>query len=1030
MAVWQNVTGIEDGDNVSAEVFNIPIGQLAERTVYLKDILESLKLGDKSSVRIQVPLAEGTNAPVVGDVVCVDPETKKFGKAIASMSLYDAYTASVKAFAIGLLVRKTSASEGTVALYGMVDLQSNDFDMDQMVDNGIFTTGEYYLSSTVPGKITMYPTGPRILIGFFARSKLINSKYSGTFALVNPQHMDIEAHAHRTFKLLSRPAGQSRLEGNKVVVEGYLPDAYYASDAPSSDGVPRLSVVGDWTADYADNYRVVLTPTVGGTPRKWQWPVSVSWENESGKESGDGTLRFFGDSVAIGGNGLRVRIDKSGSLTEEYPFATPDDEGFDIDAATADASLRTWTVGRFSGRGWAQAGACESITLRDSTRDDPTPPILRLSGVGSRIVSNLVYLVPDKIFCLTELGEPQEGATLTIDGETFTFTKDADKTGDEYIQILDNGQDFFDTYVQLCSRLDTAFYDARETMRQVMVGASSISYTGFAGTSDVVYDNAGKTNPVALIGYEDGESLAGGSPATTGTVYATLKPYEDYQVETLLNGMDAMVAGRGSDVVVGDTAKATIYSVPGSKFRYAIEFDNDLKLHFPPVPARSGSLMLNGVEVSDYNLFGEEAVFAIGEDSIYWRDDATGRQPWPNPVMLQADEVDPEDDYRELFHFVSEFHSETGPVTSLRPAEGSPVKIKRCGTDEDASVGDLEVDVDLTVDMSDQNLPGYKVPKASRNGRLLLGPVVEKLIAGPGISFSRKAGMPDGQGTFTISADGAAYAGDFETVALENAKLESIGMFPYIRMLKWSRGSSSNVPTAFVAKFHVPATIRDAVYRVKFYASVFGETSYSESSAIQVAGVKMNYNILPDFTPTGLSTDETANLKDGLIAPDESFSLAIPFGTLDVETNTYSYDAYDPMLIHNDTTIASRRGNNERVIDHAIPSPDDCGRYIAAHGITTTFGVRPGYTIAIRFSRADMPPSEDGEEYTGAIGFLNLRWSIEEVSTVDSGEISNLDEVVKDTVMSLRNVAGQYDKMEKVYDIVTILTKVLEALRN
>ena len=74
----------------------------------------------------------------------------------------------------------------------------------------------------------------------------------------------------------------------------------------------------------------------------------------------------------------------------------------------------------------------------------------------------------------------------------------------------------------------------------------------------------------------------------------------------------------------------------------------------------------------------------------------------------------------------------------------------------------------------------------------------------------------------TIGAMSQQYSGEFDEVALENAKQELIGMFPYVKLMGWTTGGTGNIPTGFVAKFRVPHTISSALkFRVLTYMTVF-----------------------------------------------------------------------------------------------------------------------------------------------------------------------------------------------------------------
>ena len=990
-AAWQNVRGLTDGEDVCAATFNRPLAELASRTEYLKRRLDAV-FGDgkHTSVRIDAALSD-TDTPDVGDVVCIDPETKRFRKAIASMSLYDAFAASDKAFAIGMLVSRTNLT-GIVTLFGKVDMSG--WDMDAMVDGGVFASGQYYLSAVNPGKITQTPTGPRIIIGWFSRQEQVSGDYSGAYALLNPQYADIEAHSHRTYVLVPRPCGDSYLVGDKVVVGGYkLPvESDYSNDIIVL--APRLVIEGEWTASFNEKYFITIEALDGGTPTNW--PCRVKWVSENGKQSGSQVLSFFGESMPVGDHGMHVRLAPDPELDENTIFQVTGTVLSDED--------RTWTVDRNSGRGWTDADANTLAELPNGT--------VRFSGVSNKPSNSLVYKVPAKVFDLTALELPQDYDTLVIDGVEYTFTHNLDGEDEHTIHTMSS---VYETMLKVSESCDSCFYD--EQLRQVLVGAETVTYKG-AAVSPLAIGEI-----VAFVAYASGESLSTGY--RIGQTTYSVVPATAMEPQPLSNGMTCTLIGTAA---AGDSVSATVHCVPGAVFRYNIGFDQDLNSHFPPVPAKSGSFMLNGVEVPSYEFY-PEAVVAIGADSLYWRDNLSGRQPWPVPEMSRTDRLDPEDEYQEMFHFVTRFHSESGLVTSLRPAEGSPIVIRRCGTDENATTGDLEMDIDFTVDTSDQNMAGYSVPKASRNGRLLFGPVVEKLIAGPGISFAKKAGMPEGQGTVTISADGAAYAGDFEAVALENAKIESIGMFPYTRLLKWDPDSNNNIPTGFVAKFHVPATLANATYRVKFYATVFGEESY-EGSVLRYAGVTLDYAILPDYTPASGMVYEASNLKTGVITPDAPLNLAIPLGVAADNGSGYNYTAFDPILIHNDTDISPVEGNNALVINHAIPTKAECDGYVQRNNVGVEFGVKPGYTVALRFSRSSpVFGAKEGSPYTGNIGFLNLRWAIEEVTEVDKGNTINTEVVITDTVMKLRDVAARSGSMDTVDQIVRVLSGVISALK-
>jgi len=315
----------------------------------------------------------------------------------------------------------------------------------------------------------------------------------------------------------------------------------------------------------------------------------------------------------------------------------------------------------------------------------------------------------------------------------------------------------------------------------------------------------------------------------------------------------------------------------------------------------------------------------------------------------------------------------SGTVTSLRPASGSPIRVLQCGTNEAGDVGDLMLDLDLELSTDDANLAGFRVFKDVDGQKLRQGPVVEKIVAGSGISITQSAGAPEGQGTVTVGLlSGEGTSGDFEEVALENAKQEMIGMFPYIRLLDWTTGGTSNIPTGFTAKFRVPHTIGNVPYRVIVYATVFGEVDVPGvvDGDRLYAGIDFHYSVLPDFTSIDPAVAPYwSTLTDGLLSPSAALSAEIPLGKVG---NSPIYEAYDPMLIHNnpEEVPADLALKTAQILGNPLPNLDDFPTWAG----TNELAVRPGSLVAIRISRANV--SNAATEYTSSLGFINLRWRL------------------------------------------------------
>lgn len=411
------------------------------------------------------------------------------------------------------------------------------------------------------------------------------------------------------------------------------------------------------------------------------------------------------------------------------------------------------------------------------------------------------------------------------------------------------------------------------------------------------------------------------------------------------------------------------------KFIYNIGFDRAMQAYYPPVPAKSASITMNGVELASDRL-GGDYVFAIENDSIYWFDDSWDHVPWPTRYVSREHAVESWETKRLVLHFIRTASTETGPVTSLRGAPGSGVRVLACGSGDEYDVGDLMIDIDPIGDVVDSDVQGFNVVKEGGGGVFKTGPVVEKIVAGSGITISKLGKAPLGQGTVVISASNSGIRGEFEEVALQNAKQDLVGMFPYIRLLGWTSGGS-NVPSAFVMKFHVPYDNADNLYAVHLLMSVFGTESYTAGST-RYAGIQLNYNILPDLNPTDDATDASANIKDDLIAPDASRLIGVPIVSEVLGTVT-SYTAFDPILLR--TTgedIKDVTGKVSSALGNALPYSAECKKYMADHSVDVV-GVRPGYTVAVRISRSDLPDTITGAEYTSPLGFMNMRWILERV---------------------------------------------------
>lgn len=418
---------------------------------------------------------------------------------------------------------------------------------------------------------------------------------------------------------------------------------------------------------------------------------------------------------------------------------------------------------------------------------------------------------------------------------------------------------------------------------------------------------------------------------------------------------------------------------PGALFRYNVQFDSDLSSFYPPKPFRSASLVVNGLEQSSAFIHDVLPSWQPGNEFIYWFTDKYANIPWPANWDSVANPGTALYTVHTTFHSAYMRLDDTGFVTSLKPAPGSSIKVLRCGTSEEASTGDLMLDVDLSLSAIDAGTSGYKVVKDVSGTQLLKGPVVSKISGGSGIVVASKPGQPEGQGEVTISlAESAGFAGDFEEIALQNAKQELIGLFPYIRLLPWETGSASNIPSGITAKVSIPVTLTGN-FQVLVYLTVFGEQDIEQSAGSQqFVGVDIDYSVLRDYSPFN-DADSFGTLTDNLIENATTIKGSIPLGKTGVSAYPSGeiYKAYDPLLIHNNPgDTAQNPGKIYRSLGSPFPTLGDLKAGTPEFTLAPIV-VQPGSNVAFSIRRGDLTsPNEIANEYPGNLGIMKLRWRL------------------------------------------------------
>ena len=991
MALWVAVNGLQDGESVNNEVFNRPINNLTERTNYLYGRVKDLAgNGTYESVRLtQVTLDSGTYAPVVGDFVYVNEVSGVYAKALSAITSDSVVLAADSAYSVGLLVSINPGNlTGTVVIYGKESLSTSGsaWDLSALLETGeTFRNGPYYLSNEEAGKMTALPLGPSIYLGYFMEDP-DNAGYGG-YAILNPQYKDLkEAHTHRNYPLYAQPAGTQELSGPTPVdthsVLGFEPDGVLAG----LDRVARLIGLGSWSSTTSVQYTIWLsnsadpTQILGATTAPTDYSdCYLHWESSDATEiNGAARVWAYNSPVAVGTKGLYINLENPDAGAWDTPYVVASDA----------EDKRTWTLDAPEQlRGWL-ANTYKQYFSDFPGTDNGYSFILQggpHTSSDDRIADDITVKCGE-IHEIAYTSVPVAGKKVTIITTDFVFGTDvvigvdADASFQNLLDVV-IAADLTGIDVALNTD-DSHFMVSAPTTTTVSTDvAGAIASLKAAGAGSLLTGNVG------LLVYDEYHKALVDSDS-----YWAAAGY--WVPKELTNGLSIIAIPYDSDgtAASADTVAIADYwssqfadEAPGSNFVYAMGMHTGLAEYYPPTPKTGSVLILNGVELDMYDQFPTDATYRVSNTSLYWYPDALGSVPWPRDWVSVDDPGSAVYAQNMLYHLVRLAAGEVGLVTSLTSAPGSPIRVLQCGTNDPASIGDLALDLNLNFQEEAANLAGFQVFKGLSGQKMLKGPVVERIISSDAsISIIPTVGSPTGQGVVDLSIGDRSYSGDFEEVALENAKQELIGMFPYVRLMGWSTGGSGNIPTAFVAKFRVPHDIGDPLvppnFKVIVYMTVFGESDipWVGGGNKQYAGIDFSYSILPDFNPI-TSTDAwnalDASLPDGLITMTDAIHAEIPIGKYNAGVpGTPIYSAYDPMLIHNNPAEGTDVDRKvAQVLGGLIPEEGQ----LASWNPSWDAVVKPGSLVGIRVERANITA---GTEYTGSLGFINMRWKLVSVA--------------------------------------------------
>lgn len=283
-----------NGEEVSADVANRPIKQLATQTQHLKERVSGL---DPASGKLQYSNAPLDSSVLAGDVVYFDEGDECYKPAIAEAAagLNGEYFAGPRAFAVGMVVAKSSATVGDIVQLGRIKLGDYSLDVDNLIENPVrdpFLSGRYYLSNKIPGKLTRHVVAPSIQIGFFTIDE----------CQIVPIQKDLfDSHRHYSFDLLGKPSasqnyartGWADFGDNKKWVDyfnkgsaGTPPAIVLCVRANGQDDVAsatRVEIYRDADSllgvEYIDDpdYDDAASGTYPGTIAQLPWPAYGDW---------------------------------------------------------------------------------------------------------------------------------------------------------------------------------------------------------------------------------------------------------------------------------------------------------------------------------------------------------------------------------------------------------------------------------------------------------------------------------------------------------------------------------------------------------------------------------------------------------------------------------------------------------------------------------------------------------------------------------------------------------------------------------
>jgi len=278
----------------------------------------------------------------------------------------------------------------------------------------------------------------------------------------------------------------------------------------------------------------------------------------------------------------------------------------------------------------------------------------------------------------------------------------------------------------------------------------------------------------------------------------------------------------------------------GALFRYLSESNVALNASFPPVPADSAELQLNGISLkpgSDFvvNPFG---VFWIPGGSY----NGSSTAPWPSDYSTTSGATPAAENAKNLLLSFSRsgLSNLASVVFSLRGI--APLVVTQCPSGLPGTVGNLSISINLGLlvksDITDSDTVLSGVSGTTFNQSYS----VSELVEGKGIQITRLSSKsPRNVGKLQIAALGTDLEGDFTSIALRNAKEVWAGqILPYLEFPQ-----PSQVASGITASFRLPTRELDLSHlSLSVTGEFLGSADVAADLVTQTAVFRTRFSII------------------------------------------------------------------------------------------------------------------------------------------------------------------------------------------